>query len=89
MQPQEIISPQDIPGQLDNRLQIDLPGSDFECTSSELEPDSDDDDINVQEFCASCLREPEAVFLERCTRCTTVVLNASRNTGVSIKLHVP
>ena len=54
--------------QSDNPLQMDLSWSDSECTSSELEPDSYDEDINVQEFCANCLMGAEAVNLKRCNR---------------------
>ena len=35
LQPQETISPQYIPGQLDDPLQMDLPGSDFECNKNQ------------------------------------------------------
>ena len=42
----------------------------FPGTSSESELEySDDDDADVQEFCANCLRRPEGAILRRCTRC--------------------
>ena len=43
--------------------------SDTPVTSSDSELDFDGEDIDDQEFCVHCLRQPPECALKRCTRC--------------------